>query len=60
MDARAEAPKPAVHPTYLPMEDMPSNRKTPALTTDEQSKLKQELAAVRDRQVAASKAQNNK
>jgi len=31
----------------------------PALTTDEQSKLKQELAATRDRQATAAKTSNN-
>jgi hypothetical protein len=58
MDARAEAPKPSAPPTYLPVEDVPSDRTTPALTTDEQSKLKKELSAVRDRQATAAKAQN--
>ena len=56
MDARAEAPKPPASRTYMAVEDVPSDRK-PALTADEQSKLKNELNAVRDRQKAAAKAQ---
>jgi len=40
------------------VEEVPPDRKTPALTTDEQSKLKKELSAVRDRQAEAAKAQN--
>ena len=27
-DARAEAPRPSSKPVYLPLDDMPSNRKT--------------------------------
>jgi hypothetical protein len=42
---------------YMPVEDVPSDR-APALTADEQSKLKKEMTAVRDRQKAAAKAQN--
>ena len=57
MDARAEAPKPSASRTYMAVEDVPSDRKA-ALTADEQSKLKKELNAVRDRQKAAAKAQN--
>ena len=57
MDARAEAPKPSALRAYMPVEDVPSDRKTPALTADEQSKLKKELSAVRDRQTEAAKAQ---
>jgi hypothetical protein len=58
MDARAEAPKPSASRTYLPVEEMPAERKTPALTVDEQTKLKKEMSALRDRQAAAAKAQN--
>jgi hypothetical protein len=58
MDARAEAPKPSASRTYLPVEEVPSDRNKPALTTDEQAKLKNELTAIRDRQKAAAKAQN--
>jgi hypothetical protein len=55
MDARAEAPKPPASRGYMAVEEMPSDRKTPALTADEQAKLKKELTAVRDRQAAAAK-----
>ena len=58
MDAHAEAPKPLASRTYMPVEEVPSDRKTPAMTTDEQSKLKKDLSAVRDRQAEAAKAQN--
>jgi hypothetical protein len=58
MDARAEAPKLSASPSYMPVEEVPSDRKTPALTVDEQSKLKKELTAVRDRQAEAAKAQH--
>ena len=57
MDAHAEAPRPTSR-AYLPVEEMPADRKTPALTVDEQTKLKRDLAAARDRQAAAAKAQN--
>lgn len=56
MDARAEAPKPPASRTYMAVEDVPSDRKAP-LTVDEQSKLKKDLTAVRDRQVETAKAQ---
>jgi hypothetical protein len=58
MDARAEAPRPSASRSYMAVEDVPSDRKVPALTVDEQSKLKNEMTAVRDRQKAAAKAQN--
>jgi hypothetical protein len=58
MDARAEAPKPSASRSYLPVEEVPSDRKTPSLTVDEQSKLKKELTAVRDRQAETAKAKN--
>ena len=58
MDARAEVPAPSAPRGYLPVEDVPSARKAPTLTSDEQSRLKKELAAIRDRQAAAAKAQN--
>jgi hypothetical protein len=56
MDARAEAPAPP-KTSYLPVEDLPTSREKPAMTTDERSKLQKELIAARDRQIAASKAQ---
>jgi hypothetical protein len=57
MDARAEAPAPPKTGSYLPVEDLPTSREKPAMTTDERSKLQKELIAARDRQIAASKAQ---
>jgi hypothetical protein len=57
MDARAEAPTPAQ--SYLPVEDLPPKRKLPALTVDEQSKLKKQLIDARDRQAAAVRARDN-
>ena len=56
MDARAEAVRPPAR-TYMPVEDMP-DPKGPALTNDEQSKLKKELSDTRDRQAAIAKARN--
>jgi hypothetical protein len=44
----------------MPVEDMPSDPRKPALTADEQSKLKKELSAVRDGQAATAKAQNDR
>lgn len=57
MDARAEAPLPPKTSTYLPVEDLPPPRKSPVMTSDERSKLKGELLAARDRQLATAKAQ---
>ena len=57
MDARAEAPAPASQ--YMPVEDLPPKREKPAMTADEQSKLKKQLSDMRDRQAAAAKARNN-
>jgi hypothetical protein len=55
MNARAQVlPKASV---YLPVHDLPPQRETPGMTSDERSKLKQELLAARDRQAAAAKAQ---
>ena len=48
MDARAEAPAPPS--AYLPVHDVPPKRDKPAMTAEEQSKLKKELTAARDRQ----------
>jgi hypothetical protein len=55
MDARAEVVAPPKTSAYLPVEDMPPDRQTPTMTTDETSKLKKELLAARDRQAAAVK-----
>jgi hypothetical protein len=57
MDARAEAPSP--QQKYLPVEDLPPKREKPAMTPDEQAKVKNELTAARDRQAAPPKAQGN-
>jgi hypothetical protein len=54
LDAHAEAPAPAS--SYLPVEDLPSNRERPAMTATEQAKLKKELTAARDRQMSRVKA----
>lgn len=56
MDARAEAPAPPKTSAYLPVEDLPPERETRAMTPDERSKLRKELIAARDRQAAAAKA----
>jgi hypothetical protein len=50
MDARAEVPGPPKPTTYLPVEDVPARPEKPAMTADEQSKLKKDLTAARDRQ----------
>ena len=59
MDARAEVAAPPKTGAYLPVEDMPPDRQTPTLTTDETSKLKKELLAARDRQTAAVKGRES-
>jgi len=58
MDARAEAPAPAIADAYLPVEDLPPNREAPTMTTDAQAKLKKELVDARNRQAAVAKAKN--
>jgi|ERR1700722_1018618 hypothetical protein len=50
MDARAEAAAPQKPGAYLPVEEMPPDRTQPALTADEQLKLKKELIAAREAQ----------
>jgi hypothetical protein len=55
MDARAEAPAPPKISAYLPVEDLPPERKM--MPADEQLKLKSELIAARERQ--AAKAQGS-
>jgi hypothetical protein len=54
MGAHAEVP--ASSGVYLPVEDLPANRDKPAMTTDEQAKLRKELTAARDRQTSRVKA----
>jgi len=41
---------------YLPVNDLPQDEQRPVLTPAEQEKLRNELAAVRDRQVPAAPA----
>jgi Spy/CpxP family protein refolding chaperone len=54
MDARAEMPTHPKTTGYLPVEDLPPNRQI--MTSDQQSKLKNELIAARARQEAVEKA----
>ena len=57
MDARAEAPGHQKEADgYLPVHDLPPKREKPAMTADEQLKLKKELSATRDRQAPKGKA----
>jgi hypothetical protein len=56
MDARAEVPGPPKPTAYLPVEDVPPRPEKPAMTADEQSKLKKELIAARDRQAPKGKS----
>lgn len=58
MDARAEVAASPKMSAYLPVEDMPPDRQTPTMTTDETSKLKKELLVARDRQGAAVKGRD--
>jgi hypothetical protein len=55
-DARAEVPPSPKTRSYPPVQDHPQERKMPATTPDERSKLSQELKAALD-QAAAAKAQ---
>jgi hypothetical protein len=55
MDSRAEATTP--EKKYLLLEDLPPTREKPAMTVDEQSKLKKQL--IDARQAAAVKARGN-
>jgi hypothetical protein len=57
MDARAEAPPPHKVSAYLPVEDLPPPREM--MKADEQTKLKKELTAARDRQATAAKAKES-
>ena len=56
MDARAEAPRPPKTAGFLAVEDVPPRPEKPAMTADEQLKLKKELTAAHDRQAAKGKA----
>jgi hypothetical protein len=57
MDARADASVP--EQKYMVLEAPTPTREIPAMTVDEQSKLKNELIDVRDRQAALVKARDN-
>jgi hypothetical protein len=56
LDARAEEPGRPKTTGYPAVEDVPPRPEKPAMTADEQLKLKKELSAARDRQTAADKA----
>ena len=56
MDARAEVPGPPKPTGYLPVQDVPPRPEKPAMTADEQLKLKKELSATRDRQAPKGNA----
>jgi hypothetical protein len=58
MDAQAAVPDPSTSHTYLPVEDLPPDRGTHEMTTDEQAKLRKELINARARQAAIAKAKN--
>jgi hypothetical protein len=58
MDARAQASPPPKTGVYLPVQDLPPKRETPAMTVDEMSKLKKDLSAARDRQSSQVKARD--
>ncbi len=54
--ARAQASAPPKTGVYLPVQDLPPKRETPAMTSDEMTKLKKDLSAVRVRQSSKVKA----
>ena len=58
-DARAEVPGPPKPTAYLPVEGVPPRPEKPAMTADEQSKLKKDLIAARDRQPPKGKAKGD-
>ena len=55
MDARAQEPGRAKATGFPAVEDVPPRPERPAMTTDEQARLKKELAAARDRQTPKGK-----
>ena len=59
MDARAEVPGPPKSTGYPAVEDVPPRPEKPAMTADEQSKLKKDLTAARDRQAPKGKAKRD-
>jgi hypothetical protein len=56
LSSRAEEPGRPKTTGYPAVEDVPPRPEKPAMTADEQLKLKKELSATRDRQTAAGKA----
>jgi len=56
LDARAEEPGRPKTTGYPAVEDVPPRPEKPAMTADEQLKLKKELSATRDRQAPKGKA----
>ena len=56
LDARAEEPGRPRTTGYPAVEDVPPRPEKPAMTADEQLKLKKELSATRDRQAPKGKA----
>jgi hypothetical protein len=55
MDARAQEPGRVKSTGFPAVGDVPPRPENPAMTTDEQAKLKKELAAARDRQTPKGK-----
>ena len=56
LSSRAKEPGHPKITGYPDVEDVPPRPEKPAMTADEQLKLKKELSATRDRQTAAGKA----
>ena len=56
LDARAEEPGRPKTTGYPAVQDVPPRPEKPAMTADEQLKLKKELSATRDRQALGGKA----
>src|ERR1700722_6382492 len=57
MDPRGEAPGLRKTSAYPPVEDLPPKPAVSPMTADEQSKLKKDLMAARDRQASTAKNQ---
>jgi hypothetical protein len=56
LNARAQEPGSKKTTGFPSVEDVPPSRENPAMTIDEQAKLKKELGAVRDRQTSKAKS----
>ena len=59
LSSRAEEPGRPKTTGYLAVEDVPPRPEKPAMTADEQLKLKEELSATRDRQAPKGKAKGD-